>query len=151
MIFAGNFTPSGAIIVWEFRVTATAMFYVCQQQRVGDRQRGPVHLGAADDEDGIPTTRFERGSQFGETFDAGKCGAGQDNVAAAWQWFTDGLVSPTAHDDRVSEGEVFESLKIVTDVPGDLAGVADRSILRHGSDDDDLHTATLNLIRGCGL
>ena len=54
-------------------------------------------------------------------------------------------------DDRVAESETLETFEVVADVPGNLAGVADRAVLRHGGDEGDLHTATLNLMRGCGL
>ena len=149
---ARDFMPFGTVVVGELGVAVDVAVDVGDEEGVGEGQCLVVNFGAADDEDGRVAGSFECGVEAGKTFDAGDGGtAGEDDVAAAGEGFADGVVGLTSHDEGVAHGDSFEMLEVFTQMPGKTALVTDGAVGSDGGDDDDVHTATLNLIFGCGL
>ena len=149
--------PFAAVVIGKLGVAGDAAVDFCDEQLVGQRQGGFVHLAATDNENGLfilPATMIEGSIEAGKREHSGRRGEiralGEDNVRAARQRFADGFIRLPSHDDGMAHGEAFEPLQIFADMPGDLSLVTDRTVFADGDDQRDVHTATLNLILGWG-
>src|ERR1017187_651736 len=156
-VLARDFGPFAAVVIGEYGIAIDAAVNFSDEQFVGQRQGGFVHLATTDDENGsfiLAAAVVEGSIEIWKREHAGQRGEvkvlREDDIGATGKRFADGFVGLSSHDDGMAHGETFKSLQIFADMPGDLSLVANRTVFADSDDQREVHTATLNLILGWG-